>query len=81
MAFPDVTLATPYAAQAAYEASTVKVLKIDDDAENKNLRVFVQLGDNPSFKYWIPVVSGEAYSVDWSNADVSAAITAYFQNA
>lgn len=80
MAFPDLTLATPYVAQEAYKASLVKVLKIDDDTEGKSLRVFVQLGDNPSFKYWIPVQSGDAYSVNWTNDDVSVAITEYFKN-
>ena len=80
MAFPDLTLATPYVAQEAYKASLVKVLKIDDDTEGKSLRVFVQLGDNPSFKYWIPVQSGDAYSVNWTNHDVSVAITEYFKN-
>ena len=53
MAFPDLTLATPYVAQEAYKASLVKVLKIDDDTEGKSLRVFVQLGDNQSRHYGV----------------------------
>lgn len=32
MSFPDVTLATPYVGQVAYESSTVKIIKLDDDA-------------------------------------------------
>ena len=79
-AFPDVTLAAPFVGQVAYQSDTVKVLKVDDDVEGKNLRAFVQLGDNPSFKYWVPVASGDTYSVDWTNDEVTAAIEAYFVN-
>lgn len=77
-AFPDVTLAAPYVGQTAYESDTVHVLKVDDDVEGKNLRAFVQLGDNPSFKYWVPVASGDDYTVDWTNDQVTAAIQAFF---
>jgi hypothetical protein len=76
--FPDVTLSTPFVAQQAYSSADVTVLQIDDNAANKTLRTFVQLGTDPTFKYWIPVASGDDYSVDWTNAQVTAAIQAYF---
>ena len=78
MSFPDVTLVTPYVGQVAYESSTVKIIKLDDDVDRKNLKVFVQLGDNNSFKYWVPVVSGDAYTVDWTNQNIVDAVTAFF---
>ncbi len=81
MAFPDVQLSTPYVGQTAYQSSTVQVLQIDDNVDTKNLRAFCQLGDNKSFKYWVSVMSGDDYTVDWTNAQVTAAITAYFVNA
>lgn len=80
-AFPDVTLTTPYIAQTEYKSDLVDVLQIEDNTVGKTLRAFCQLGDNPSFKYWITVMSGDDYTVDWTNADVTAAIQAYFVNA
>ena len=77
-AFPDVTLAAPYVAQEEYKSQTVLTLQIDDNVAGKSLRAFCQLGDNPSFKYWIEVMSGDEYTVDWTNEDVAAAIEAYF---
>lgn len=76
--FPTITLATPFVGQPAYTSSEVKVIKIDDDVDNKILRVFVQLGDNPVFKYWVPVLAEEAYTSDWSNDTINDAIVAYF---
>jgi hypothetical protein len=78
MALPTITLAADFVAQTEYKASLVKVIQIDDQTDQKSLRVFVQLGTNNSFKYWIPVQNSDAYSVDWTNADVEAAIRAYF---
>ena len=80
-AFPDVELAAPYIAQEEYKSQTVMTLQIDDNVAGKSLRAFCQLGDNPSFKYWIDVISGDDYTVDWTNAQVAAAIQAYFANA
>jgi len=80
MAFPDVSLDVPVVGQVAYTASDATVLKIDDDVPGQSLRVFVQLGDNASFKYWAPVMSGEAYSVDWTNDDIVDAVKAFFAN-
>ena len=77
-AFPDVTLPEPYVAQTAYSSNIVDVLQIEDDVQGKSLRAFCQLGDNPSFKYWITVMSGDDYTVDWTNEDVENAILAYF---
>lgn len=77
-AFPDVTLTTDYVAQTEYKSNTVKVLQIDDRVEDKSLRAFVQLGDNNSFKYWISILAADTYTVDWTNQDISNAITAYF---
>jgi hypothetical protein len=79
-AFPDVTLSAPYIAQTQYSSDFVDVLQIDDNTANKTLRTFVQLGSDPSFKYWITVAEGDAYSVDWTNEEVSAAIEAFFVN-
>lgn len=79
-AFPDVTLPTDYVAQTEYKSNTVKVVQIEDNVDDKSLRAFVQLGDNNSFKYWIPVMSGDNYTVNWTNDDVTAAIQAYFAN-
>jgi hypothetical protein len=79
--FPDVILAKPYVGQEAYSSSDVKILQVSDDVEGKNLRAFCQLGDNPSFKYWVPVLSGDDYTVNWNNDTVDAAVTAYFVNA
>lgn len=77
-AFPDVVLDAPYVGQEAYSADVVKILQIADDVEGKSLKAFTQLGDNPSFKYWVDVQSGDDYSVDWTNEDVVAAVEAYF---
>ena len=78
MNFPDITLPSAYTAQEAYSSTAVQIIQIDDATEQKNLRTFVQLGDNPSFKYWVTVQSGDDYSVDWTNAQVVAAVQAYF---
>jgi hypothetical protein len=78
--FPDVVLSTPYIGQEAYSASDVMIIQVADDVEGKNLRAFCQLGTNPSFKYWVPVLSGDDYTVDWTNDTVTAAVTAYFVN-
>lgn len=80
-AFPDVTLATPFIAQTEYKSDFVDVLQIDDNVEGKTLRAFCQLGENPSFKYWVEVMSGDNYTVDWTNQDVENAIKAFFINA
>ena len=80
-AFPDVTLSQDYIAQTEYKSNNVNVLQINDDTEGKSLRAFCQLGENPSFKYWVSVMSGDDYTVDWTNADVTAAIQAFFVNA
>lgn len=77
-AFPDVILPTAYVAQQEYSSNDVAVLQIDDNPANKTLRTFVQLGANPSFKYWITVESGDNYTVDWTNQDITNAIVAYF---
>lgn len=79
-AFPDVTLATPFIAQTEYKSDFVDVLQISDDVVGKNLRAFCQLGTNPSFKYWVTVMSGDDYTVNWTNDDVTAAIEAFFVN-
>ena len=76
--YPTVTLDKPHVAQQPYQSDQVAILKVDDDTENKTLRAFVQLGDNPSFKHWVPVLSGDDYTVDWNNETVVAAIKAYF---
>lgn len=79
MNFPTITLAQEVEAQQRYAAQTVHTLKIDDDVELKTLTVYVQLGDNPSFKYWVQVLNPETYTVDWTNEMIANAITARFQ--
>jgi hypothetical protein len=76
--FPDVTLSQAFVAQTQYSSDTVNVLQIDDSVTARTLRAFVQLGDNASFKYWVPVMSGDDYTVDWTNEQVTAAIEAFF---
>ena len=80
-AFPDVTLTTPYIAQTEYKSDLVDVLQIEDNTAGKSLRAFCQLGTDPSFKYWVTVMSGDDYNINWTNDDVAAAIQAYFVNA
>lgn len=78
--FPDVILATPYIGQAEYKSDVVDILQISDDVAGKNLRAFCQLGANPDFKYWVPVLSGDNYTVHWTNETVTNAVRAYFVN-
>jgi hypothetical protein len=78
MAFPTITLSSDYVAQQEYKSNTVQTLQIDDNTDAKTLRTFVQLGDNGSFKYWITVMSGDDYTVDWTNDQVTAAVQAFF---
>jgi hypothetical protein len=78
MAFPTITLSKDYVAQTEYKSNTVQTLQIDDKTDAKTLRTFVQLGDNASFKYWITVMSGDDYTVDWTNDQVAAAVQAFF---
>lgn len=79
MSFPQVTLNTEHIAQERYAAQVVHILQIDDNVGDKNLRAFVQLGDNASFKYWVTVQQGDAYSTNWTNDDVANAIKQHFQ--
>ena len=79
--FPDVILSTAYIGQQQYSATNVMVLQIDDNTVQKTLRAFCQLGSNPSFKYWITVLSGDNYTVDWTNQTVIDAVQAFFVNA
>ena len=76
--FPDVILDTEYVAQTEYKSNVVNVLQIDDNVTDRNLRAYVQLGDNAIFKYWVPVASGEDYTVDWTNDQVATAIENFF---
>lgn len=78
--FPDVILATPYIGQTEYKSAVVDILQIADDVAGKSLRAFCQLGPNSSFKYWVPVLSGDDYTVNWTNQNVVDAVKAYFVN-
>jgi len=78
MTFPTITLSSDYVAQTEYKSNIVQTLQIDDNTDGKTLRTFVQLGDNASFKYWITVMSGDDYTVDWTNDQVTAAVQAFF---
>jgi hypothetical protein len=76
--FPDVVLPAPYVAQQPYQSDTVKITSIEDNVAGRSLKAFTQLGDNPSFKYWVDVMNGDAYTENWTNEDVSNAVLAYF---
>ena len=78
--FPDIILSTQYIAQQQYGATNVVVLQINDNPANQTLTAFCQLGSDPSFKYWVPVLSGEDYTVNWTNDTVTKAVQAYFVN-
>ena len=78
MSFPAITLPSDYVAQQEYKSNAVQILQIDDNTAAQTLRAFAQLGDNARFKYWITVMSGEDYTVDWTNDQVTAAVVAFF---
>ena len=80
MSFPAVHLSSPYIAQLQYESTEVFTLQIEDNVANRTLRAFCQLGSDGAFKYWVPVMSGDNYTINWTNDDVANAITAYFTN-
>ena len=80
-AFPEVELSAPYIAQQEYSSAQVQVLQINDNPAGSTLTAFCQLGPNESAKYWVPVLSGADYTVDWTNETVTLAIQAYFVNA
>lgn len=79
MSFPQVTLNTEHVAQERYAAQVVQILQIDDSVVDKSLQAFVQLGDNPQFRYWVVVQRGDAYSTNWTNDDVANAVKQHFQ--
>lgn len=76
--FPDIQLAAPMTMGQPYTATSFKIIQIEDHVENKLLRAFVQLGDDASYKYWVPILSGDEYTVDWTNQQVSDAVAAFF---
>ena len=78
MSFPEVTLNAPYVAQQQYASTEVFTLQIEDNVEGRTLRAFCQLGTDTSFKYWVPVMSGDSYTVSWTNDDIARAIAEYF---
>lgn len=78
--FPDVILDEPFIGQKEYKSDVVDVLQIDDRVFDKQLRAFCQLGTNTSLLYWVPVLSGDDYTVNWTNEMVANAIKSYFVN-
>lgn len=80
MKYPSVNLSAPYVGQTAYEASVVQILQVADDVNAKTVTAFCQLGLNPSFKYWVPVMTPENYDPDWNNDTVVKAVQVYFVN-
>lgn len=78
MNFPPIILDADFVAQDEYKSNSVQLLQIDDNNVQKNLRVFVQLGDNASFKFWIPVMTEENYTIDWTNDDIVVSIKSFF---
>ena len=80
MSYPDVIIPVAYIGQTAYESTDIKILQVSDDVVARTVKAFCQLGDNPSFKYWVEVMNNETYNPDWSNDTVNAAVLAYFVN-
>ena len=80
MKYPEVILSAPYVGQTAYEASVVQIMQVADDVNAKTVNAFCQLGDNSSFKYWVPVMTPADYDPDWNNDTVVKAVTEYFVN-
>ena len=80
MIYPDVNISAPYIGQTAYEASVVQIMQVADDVNAKTVTAFCQLGGNPSFKYWVPVMTPENYDPDWNNDTVVKAVQVYFVN-
>lgn len=78
--YPDVILPAPYVGQTTYQSNDVKILQVADDVVAQTVNAFCQLGLNPSFKYWVPVMTPENYDPDWTNDTVTAAVLAYFVN-
>ena len=64
-----------------YSADFVKIQQIDNIAEMKSLRAFVKLGENNSCKFWVTIQSGDTYTGEYTDADVDAAIQAFFAEA
>jgi hypothetical protein len=79
--FPDVILSAQYIGQSEYKSNVVEILQVSDDVSGKSLRAFCQLGTDPSFKYWVPVLSGDNYTVDWTDQTITDAVQAFFVNA
>ena len=78
--YPDVILPAPYVGQTEYQSNDVKILQVADDVNAKTVTAFCQLGVNPSFKYWVPVMTPENYDPDWNNDTVVKAVQVYFVN-
>lgn len=74
----SITLAAPHVAQAAVSSSSVVVLQNEDRPVDRKLRSLVELGGNASYHYWIPVYDGDDYNAEWTDADVAAAVVAWF---
>ncbi len=74
----SITLAAPPVAQSAGSSSTVVVLQNDDRPIERKLRALVELGGNASYHYWVPVYDGDDYNAEWTDADVAAAVVAWF---
>ena len=73
-----ITLASPFVAQAAFQSDQVVVVQNDDRPIDGTLKSLVELGGNPSCRYWVPVYSGEDYNPNWTDAEVAAAVQAWF---
>ena len=78
--YPDVILPAPYVGQTTYQSNVVKILQVADDVVAQTVNAFCQLGDNPSFKYWVQVMTPADYDPNWNNDTVAAAVQAYFVN-
>lgn len=81
MAFPIITLASDFVVQPEIRSNSAQIISQQDDVVGKCLRVMVEIGGNKSAHYWVTVCEGDNYTVDWTNAQVLAAVAAHFANA
>lgn len=76
MPIQTVALDNEYVVQ--YASSVVSILRIEDEPETQTLSAVVQLGDKPQYRYTIEVLTGEAYTPEWTNEIVANSIKNYF---
>jgi hypothetical protein len=76
MPIQTVALDNEYVVQ--YASSVVSILRVEDEPEIQKLSVVVQLGNKPQYRYTIEVLTGEAYTPEWTNETITNSIKNYF---